>query len=97
MAIVLEEEKNKTNIVSIITWLAVLGIIVAAVYYIFFNQPQLVEVAAPANFQNVDPLSKIKLNPEDVINSQSFQSLKQYVAPPVPGNAGRDNPFVPVQ
>ncbi len=94
MAIVIEEEKNRISPISIATWLVVLIIIGLAAYYIFFTQPELIEVAAPSNFQNIDPLSKINLNPEDVVNGSGFQSLKPTITLPVPGNAGRDNPFL---
>jgi len=95
MAIIIEEETNKISIVSILSWLAVLVIIGVAVYYVFFTKPQLVEVAAPPNFKDIDPLAKISLNPEDVVNSQAFQSLKPYVTIGTPEAAGRQNPFLP--
>lgn len=94
MAIVIEEEKTNISIVGILTWLAVLFIIAAAVYYIFFAQPQLVEIAAPASLQNINPIAKINLNPEEVVNSPGFRLLVQYITPPAVGNVGRENPFV---
>ncbi len=94
MAIVIEEEKNRIHPISIITWLVVLVIIGLAVYYIFFAQPQLIEIAAPSGFLNIDPLSKINLNPEDVVRGPGFQSLKSTITLPVPGNTGRGNPFI---
>jgi hypothetical protein len=95
MAIVIEGETKKVNIVNILTWLVVLVVIVAAAYYIFFAQPQLVEVVTPASFKNISPLANLNLNPEEVVSGASFQSLKQYVTPPTPGNFGRSNPFLP--
>jgi flagellar basal body-associated protein FliL len=94
MAIVIEEEKNKINILSIITWLVIIVIIGLAVYYIFFSQPQLIEVATPSSFQNINPLAKINISPENVINGPAFQSLKSTITLPAPGNAGRGNPFL---
>jgi len=94
MAIVIEEEKNRISPISIITWLVILVIVGLAVYYIFFSQPQLVEITAPSSFQNINPLSKVDVNPEDVINSPGFQSLKSTIAPLAPGNTGRENPFL---
>jgi len=95
MAIVIEEEKNGTSVMGVVMWVVVFAIIIAAVYYVFFAQPQLVEVVAPANFKNINPLANINLNPEDVVNSRNFQSLKQYVTPSSPENFGRSNPFLP--
>lgn len=95
MAIIVEEEKNKIGLVSILTWAAVLVIIGVTVYYIFFAKPEIIEVAVPSNFKNITPLSQIKLNPEDVINNPVFQSLKQYVSSPKVQSVGRANPFLP--
>lgn len=94
MAIIVEEERSRPSIIAVLMWLMVLIIVAVAVYYIFFVQPQVVDIGVPSNFQNIDPLAEINLNPEDVIGSSGFQSMKQYVTPPVPGNAGRANPFV---
>jgi hypothetical protein len=96
MAIIIEEEKNKTGLVTIAAWIIILIIIASAIYYIFFAKPQLIEVSPPAGFENINPLSKINLNPSDVVNNAAFQSLKQYITLPVPGNYGRSNPFVPL-
>ena len=96
MATIIEEGKNgRGGIVRLLMWLMVLIIIGAAGYYIFFAEPQLVEIATPASFKSIDPLAGINLNPEDVINGVEFQSLKIYVTPPRPGNAGKANPFAP--
>lgn len=95
MAIVLEEEKNNNvNIINLVTWLVVIAVIVALVYYIFFNQPQLVDVSPPANLQTVDQLSKITFDPNSVVNNLS-QGFRQSINPPVPGNAGRPEPLMP--
>ena len=94
MAIIVEEERPKVSITQILMWLAVLIVMGIAVYYIFFAKPEIVDIAIPSTFQNVNPLAEVTLNPEDVINGPAFQALKQYVTPPSPGNAGRSNPFL---
>ena len=79
-------------------WFLIIIIIAVAGYYIFFAKPQFVEIiGVPQNLQSkdIDILSVIDLNPEGVINSQEFRSLKQYITPPQPGNAGKSNPFAP--
>lgn len=95
MAIIIEEEKNKIGIVKFLMWFLILIIIGVAGYYIFFAQPQLIEIVTPSNFKAIDPLAGINLNPEEVLNSQDFLSLKKYVTPPEPGNTGKTNPFAP--
>lgn len=96
MAIIVEEEQgNRVSIISALMWVLVLVIIIAAGYFIFFAQPQFVEIVAPQNFKGIDPLANLNLDPEGVVQSQEFQSLRQYVTPIAPGNAGKSNPFGP--
>lgn len=97
MAIVVEEERPQINITQALMWLTVLAIVGSAIYYIFFAKPEIVDVAVPTAFKNLDPLAQVNLNPEDLLNDPSFQSLKEYVTLPEPGNAGRINPFIPPQ
>lgn len=94
MAIVIEEQRSGTKIVTVITWLAILLGVGAAIYYVFFKKPQFIELSPPSNFSNTGELAKIELNPEEIINSPGFQSLKQYVTPLRPTNFGRQNPFL---
>ena len=95
MAIVVEEESPKVSAVSVLIWLIILAIVAVAVYYIFFAKPELVEIVAPPAFRNVDTLARVVINPNDVVGSQAFQALKQYITIPAIGNAGRANPFSP--
>jgi hypothetical protein len=95
MAIVVEEgQKKSSGIVSFLMWLLIIGVVVAAAYYIFFKRPELVPVAVPASFQNTAALSKIKLNPDAVVNNPSFQALKSYIGTLTPPTGGRANPFL---
>ena len=97
MAIVIEEEKPKVSIIHVLMWFTVLVVIGLSVYYIFFAKPEIADIVVPSTLRNVEPLAKITLNPEDILNSEVFQGLKQYVVPPSPGNAGRSNPFLPTR
>lgn len=95
MAIVVEEEKKSgAGILSLITWLLVIGAVAGTAYYLFFKQPQLVgQIAAPSSFKSTEQLSKINLNPKDVVDSLG-QTFKQYVTPLSPVSKGRSNPFL---
>ncbi len=95
MAIIIEEERNKMSPITLLTWGVVLVIIVVTVYYVFFKKPQTVEIIAPPDFQNTQQISKINLDPEVIIEHPGFKSRTTYVTPPVPGNLGRSNPFLP--
>jgi hypothetical protein len=95
MAIVVEEERNSGGgVVNILIWLVLLGIVGSAIYYVFIVNPQIVEMAMPAGFQNTQQLSKT-IKPESVISGSNFQNLKKYVEVPEPGSVGRTNPFLP--
>lgn len=97
MAIIVEEEGNKSNAVSMLGWLVILGIVGAAVYYIFFVSPPPAVVTPPAGFEDITPIANVNFNPSSVISSPSFQALKQYVADPTstgPTAVGRTDPFL---
>lgn len=96
MAIIIEEKTNGNGIVTFLIWLAILGIITASAYYVFFKKPELVEFSAspPLTFNNIQQLSKISINSDQLINNPQFQALKQYVTVPSPENVGRSNPFL---
>ena len=98
MAIIVEEEKSSINLIRLVGWLVVLGVIAAAAYYIFFAAPGIVKVTPPASFESISPAAQFTLQPEDVLNSPAFQALK---APPFPlptaqgpAQVGRTNPFL---
>ncbi|MBI4085655.1 MAG: hypothetical protein HY433_00175 [Candidatus Liptonbacteria bacterium] len=94
MAIIVEEKRNSGSIVNFLTWIAVLAITAASVYYIFFKNPELVEFTASPSFKNVQQLSKININPQELLDNAAFQALKQYVTLTPPQNLGRSNPFL---
>ena len=96
MAIVIEEEsRSGTPWGSIIAWLLVIAVLGVALYYIFFKQPHLVEVATPDNFQNIEQISTLtKLDPNGIVNTKEFQSLQSYANPLQPQGGGRANPFL---
>lgn len=98
MAIVVEEEQNKVNLMRLGGWLAILIAFGAAIYYIFFAAPELVVISPPASLTTITPIAQVALHPEDVLNSPSFTALK---APPFalpspagPAPVGRPNPFI---
>ena len=95
MAIVLEEEKRPTNWVAILSVAIVIVVLFAGSYFLFFKKPELIEVVAPKQLQDLGNLSKVTFDPESVINAPTFKLLRQYgtlVTLPTPG---RSNPFKP--
>jgi len=97
MAILVEEEKKSSGVLALLGWLVVIGIIFASVYYVFFVVPPSAVILPTGNLKNISSVSQLNVNPQDVLGSGEFQSLKQYVAPPVatgPAAVGRPNPFL---
>ena len=83
------------GIASIVAWAIVVGAVVAAAYYIFMKNPDVVSsFATPSTFQNTEAFSKIVLDPEQTIRSPEFQALKQYVPFPKIENVGRRTPLL---
>ena len=95
MAIIIEEQKRKINWFALALILSLVIIIGAAIYYLFFASPPLVEKVAPPRLQSIQELSLIKLEPEALISSPYFQILKQYVNPIEIqiDSIGKANPF----
>ncbi|MEK7496228.1 MAG: hypothetical protein AAB698_00815 [Patescibacteria group bacterium] len=94
MAIVIQEERKKINWFALSVILLMVATIVAAIYYLFFIKPPLIEKVAPLKLQSIKEISSIKLDPEAVVNNPRFQILKQYAPPIEIGPVGKSNPFV---
>lgn len=98
MAIVVEESGRKNgNILGIAGWLVFLVIAAAAIYYIFFAQPQLVPIPASGTIGTIAPITQVSLQPQSVIGAPAFQALTSTIPQPTPQGpaaVGRPNPFV---
>lgn len=94
MAIIVEEEKKRTNLFSLILGVSLLVAILALVYYLFFAPTPLIEKVVSPNTQTLKELSSIRLQPEEVVNNPKFQILRQYVNPVDIGIPGKNNPFL---
>ena len=95
MAIFIEEEKKGGGrwfgFGIIFISLIIVGV---AIYYLFFVQTQLFNVVLPIKLQSIDELTKIAhFDPQTVINSNFYKSLKMVVQPPNPPPAGNASPF----
>jgi len=94
MAIVIEEEKRRINWFAIGVIILIIATIIIATYYLFFAPVPFIEKVAPSRLQSLQELSRIRLEPETIINSSNFQILRQYVNPIEIGPVGKNNPFV---
>lgn len=94
MAIILEEEKKSVNWFGLIAGIAAALVLVIGGYYLFFKKPELIEVVAPGPLQKIETLSKVApLDPQAVVNSSNFRSLRDYTSPLPKPVKGRANPF----
>lgn len=97
MAIIVEEEKKSSGILVFLGWLVIASMIIAAVYYVFFVIPPLAIILPSGNLQSISSVAQSNLDPQSVMGSGAFQSLKQYIVPPGasgPAGIGRLNPFI---
>jgi Tfp pilus assembly major pilin PilA len=82
------------GILTVLTWVLIVGAVGGSAYYLFFKKPELVgQLAAPSSFKNTEQLSKLSLNPKEVVDNLSV-SFRQYVTPLSSSNRGRTNPFL---
>ncbi|MBI4993776.1 hypothetical protein HZC33_02360 [Candidatus Wolfebacteria bacterium] len=94
MAILIEQEKQKTNWFSIIVAGSIILILVITAYYLFFVNPASIEIVVPSRLKLLKETGQIKLiNPTEIIDSADFKSLKVQVAPITPDSAFNPNPF----
>lgn len=96
MAIIVEEEKKGGGFIGFLTWILLIGVIAFATYYIFFKEPEKVEIIIPANFENITEISAKKIEPEVIQNDPVFKSLEALTTPPSSAKVGRVNPFLPL-
>jgi len=97
MSIILEEEEKKqTNWIGIISTLIIVIALFVGGYYLFFKNPELIEVVVPEKFDAIKKIAEVpKFDPGTVLGSQTFKQLKDYTAPLTLPTPGRTNPFRP--
>jgi len=98
MAIVIEEEKKRTNWTGIVFTVVFIAIIFIGGYYLFFTKPELLtDIGAPTRLQELNQLTKlVKFDPKTVIEAPNFKLLRDYSSVLTLPPAGRDNPFKPI-
>jgi hypothetical protein len=94
MAIVVENRRNRGGVVAFAVWFVLIVIVVAGAYYVFFKKPELIPVAAPAGFEEAQRISKIRLNPQEVLDNPKFRALRSYITPSRAASFGKANPFL---
>lgn len=95
MAIVVEEERKRINWVFIFSVLIILFALGATVFYIFFINPEQVEVFISPQLKSLTQFEKINFTPNDLLNNSKFKELKNYIEFVLPSkeSIGKSNPF----
>ena len=95
MAIVIEEQQNKSGAVIVVSGIVILALLGFGAYYVFWKSPSFAEVAIPPTFQNTKQIIDIgkDVHPETVLQTVA-QTLQRHVSSTVPQNLGRANPFI---
>jgi len=97
MAIVFEKQKKPINWIMILSIAFAIIFIGALTYYLFFAPTPQIDIVLPQPLDQAKTISSLEFtDPSVVVNSPSFQSLRQYVGTPGVGTLGRSNPFVPL-
>jgi hypothetical protein len=97
MAIVVEEEKKRSNILGLAGWFVFLAVFIAAIYYIFFVTPAVVSIPTTGTLATIAPIVSANLSPQSIVGSSQFESLQSNITLPTPASpnsVGRSNPFI---
>lgn len=98
MAIVIENERRKTNWAFIIGVLVVVVSIIITIIYVFFVNPQQAEVIISPKLQSLSDFSQLQFNPEQMMSNPAFKNLQSFVQFNIPQSGspalGKSNPFI---
>ena len=97
MAIIVEENGKKSNLLSFVGWGVFLIVAVAAVYYVFFAQPELVAIPSNGTIGTIAPITQLSLQPQSVVQGSAFEALTSTIPLPTPQGpaaVNRMNPFI---
>ena len=95
MAIQIQQEKQKVNVINLLIGFVVVVSLFAGVYFFLFRRPEIIDVVLPNDLQNLSKISDIPFQPERVFSSEKYKALREYGGQIVPPQAGKANPFLP--
>lgn len=93
MAIVVEQEKKKVNWITALSVAVFLAVVFFGGYYLFFKQPELIDVVAPAELERLRAISSVRFDPREVVDSPAFQGLRPFAGTVPTPLTGKANPF----
>ena len=95
MAIIVEQEKKPVNWFNLIVIAVVVVILFSVVYFIFFSNPQLIDVVVPGNLKSIKQLSEVQVDPTPVVTTLNKYFVGNFGASLSIPTPGRPNPFLP--
>ncbi len=95
MAIQIEHERQKVNVVGILIGIVIAVSLFAGVYFFLFKRPEIIDVVLPNDLQNLSKISDIPFQPERVFSSEKYKALREYGGGVVEPQTGKANPFLP--
>lgn len=95
MAIQIEQNQKSVSWVKVTLGIIIVAVIFAGAYFLFFKQPELIDVVAPGQFEDLTQISEISLDADELLNSPKFQMLRQYSIDSSTPTPGKGNPFQP--
>lgn len=95
MAIILEQEKRQLPIGSILTVVFIAGILLFALYYLFINRPDIVDIVIPTQTRDITEMAR-----RTTVDSEALLArLGARTGTPAPEidkvEKGKENPFTP--
>jgi hypothetical protein len=94
MAIVIPKQSAGGGLSKIIMFVAIIGILLLAMYFLFFAPTPAFDYIAPQSLQQAAQLSQFDMDPDTVLDSAEFRSLRKINGLPTGGTFGRTNPFL---
>jgi len=95
MAIQVEQERKSINWLSMLLVAVIVIVLFAGTYLLFFKTPETIEIIVPGQFEDIQKISQLRFNPQELIASPEFKLLKQFAVDISPPTPGRVNPFAP--
>ena len=96
MAIIIEEDRRRSNFAGLIGWFVIAVIIVVAIYYVFIAAPEVVIITPNDAVNQIAPIAQDSIDVGSVVGSPAFKALVPSSIPVVPTSTsgGRPNPFI---
>ncbi|MDP3881198.1 MAG: hypothetical protein Q8Q32_03410 [bacterium] len=95
MAIRINKPKRGGGLGRFITFIVVIGIILASAYALFFAPTPAFDYIASPELQRNRQLSTFNLDPEEIISREDFRALRRFDVNLGQASFGKENPLTP--